>query len=503
MRIKVECASITEVACDLLIVNLFEGVKHPGGATGAVDQALGGLIKELIGAQEIDGKLGKAPVIHTQGKLPAKRVAVVGLGKGSDFNLDKVREASAAAISAAKKVKAKKVVTIVHGAGVGGLDTKAATQALVEGSLLQEYKFEGYITKREEAEHKIDELLIVDYVPKKIKEIEEGVRIGEVIADSVNKARDLVNAPGNKVTPSELAKYAEALAKEAKLKCEIIDIADAKKMGMEALYSVAKGSEEPAKVIVLEYSGLPAGRQGGGKEKIGLVGKGITFDAGGVSLKPSKKLAEMKDDMAGAATVIETMRAISKLGVKKNVIAVIPATENMPDGGALKPGDIIGSLSGMTIEILSTDAEGRMVIADAITYAKKLGATKLIDVATLTGGCITSLGDVASGIMGNDQKLIDQIKEAGGQVGEKMWQFPLYEEYKEYLKSDLADIKNCMEDSMASPPTGGIFIQKFVENTPWAHIDIAGTAYLHKGRGYLSEGATGVGVRTLVYLLQS
>lgn len=494
MKIKVECASIAEVSCDLLIVNLFEGVKHPGGATGAVDQALGGLIKELIGAGEIDGKLGKVPILHTQGKLPAKRVAVAGLGKSGEFDLDKVREASAAAISAAKRVKAKKVVTIVHGAGVGALNAKDATEAVVEGSILGEYKFEGYITKREEPVHKIDELLIVDYVPKKIKEIEEGAKVGEIIADSENKARDLVNAPGNKITPSELARYAEALAKETKLKCEIIDISEAKKMGMEALYSVAKGSKEPAKVIILEY-------QGGGKEKIGLVGKGITFDAGGVSLKPSKKLAEMKIDMAGAASVIETMRAISKLGVKKNVIAVIPATENMPDGGALKPGDIVGSLSGKTIEIVSTDAEGRIILADAITYAKKLGATRLIDVATLTGGCITALGDVASGVMGNDQKLIDQIKEAGKQAGEKMWQLPLYEEYKEYLKSELADIKNCMEDSMASPPTGGIFIQKFVEDTPWVHIDIAGTAYLHKGRGYLSEGATGVGVRALVYFL--
>ena len=496
MKIKVECASITEISCDLLVVNEFEGVKHPGGATGAVDQALGGLIKELIDAGEIDGKLGKVSVIHTQGKLPAKRVAVAGLGKSSDFNLDKVREAGASAIAAAKKIKARKVVTIVHGAGVGGLEAKDAAQALTEGSIIGEYKFEGYASKREEPEHKIDELVIVDYVPKKIKEIEEGARVGEIIASSVNKARDLVNAPGNKMTPTELAKYAEATAREAGLECSVMDISEAKKMGMDALWSVAKGSDEPAKVIVIKYNGSESD-----KDLIGLIGKGITFDAGGISLKPSKRLGEMKDDMSGAAAVIEVMRAISKLKSKKKVVAVIPATENMPDGKATRPGDIVGSLSGKTIEIINTDAEGRVILADAVTYAKKLGATKLIDIATLTGGCVTALGDVASGIMGNEQKLVDELIEAGKAAGEKMWQLPLYEEYKEYLKSELADIKNSMENGMASPSTGATFIQKFVEDTPWAHIDIAGTAYLHKGRGYLSEGATGVGVRTLIYYL--
>lgn len=267
---------------------------------------------------------------------------------------------------------------------------------------------------------------------------------------------------------------------------------------MEAIYAIAKGSKEPAKVVVLQTKD----QRPKTKDVIALIGKGITFDSGGISLKPSKKLWEMKTDMAGAAAVLEAMKAISLLGIKKNVIAVIPLTENMPDGGALKPGDVVGSLSGKTVEIISTDAEGRMILADAITYAKKLGAAQIVDVATLTGGCVVALGDVASGIMGNDEKLVSRLINSSEKTGEKMWKLPLYKEYKEYLKSEIADIKNSADNGKASPSTGGIFLQLFVEDTPWAHIDIAGTAFLDKGRGYLSEGATGVPVRTLVEFLR-
>jgi leucyl aminopeptidase len=282
-----------------------------------------------------------------------------------------------------------------------------------------------------------------------------------------------------------------------KLEYQVMGREEIKKKGMDALYNVSKGSDEEPKMIVMKYNG-------GGSVTYGLIGKGITFDSGGISLKPSSKLAEMKTDMAGAAAVIEVMRVLSKLKLKVNVIAVIPATENMPGGHAYKPGDIISSLSGKTIEIISTDAEGRLILADAITYAKELGAQKLIDIATLTGGVRVALGDAASGIMGNDQKLVDKLIQSSKATGEKLWQLPLYEEYKNYLKSDNADLLNCTESGgKASTSVGGIFLQRFAGDTPWAHIDIGGTAYLEKGIGYLASGATGYGVRLLAHFLQN
>jgi len=498
MKIKVKCASLTDIECDLLVVNEFVGVKHPGGATGAVDKALGGIITELTLSGEVSGKLGNIPVIHTRKKIAAASVAVAGLGESKDFDLDKVRTVSAYAIRKAKEIKAKTVATIVHGAGIGGLDPKEAAAALAEGSLLGGYQFNEFKTKIENG-NEIKELIIVDYDPKKAKEIEKGAMRGEMVASAVNRARDLINAPSNKITPTFLANYAKKLATEAGLTCEILDCADMKKLGMHSLLAVAKGSSEPAKMVILKFKAKTTKKT----EVVGLIGKGITFDAGGISIKPSKGMGEMKTDMAGAAAVIEIMGLLPKLGIEKNVIAVIPLTENMPGGGALKPGDIVSSLEGKNIEVISTDAEGRMILADALTYARKLGATKLIDIATLTGGCRTALGDVASAVIGNDQKFIDDFIVAGKASGEKYWQLPLYEEYKEYLKSDVADFKNCTENGKASPSVGAIYLKEFVGDLPWIHLDIAPTAYLEREFNYLSKGATGVGVRAITKYLMT
>ncbi len=497
MKIKLECASVVECRCDVLIINEFEGIKHPGGATGAVDKALGGEISKLLASGAISGKLGSVYPIQTYGKIKADEVICVGLGKSGDFDLDKVRIVSDAAIKAAKRCRAKSVATIIHGAGIGGLDARQAAQAVAEGSLLGDYKFKGFKTEIENDEPVVDELIIVDYDPEKIKSIEPSVEIAKVLVEGTNKARDLVNSPSNKNTPTYLAEYASSLAKELKLSCEILGRDEIIKKGMDALYSVSRGSKEEPKVIVLKYNG-------GDGEVHGLIGKGITFDSGGISLKPSSKLSEMKTDMAGAATVLEAMRVIAKNKLKVNVIAVIPATENMPGGNAYKPGDIIGSLAGKTIEVISTDAEGRLILADAITYAKELGAKKLIDIATLTGGCRVALGDAAAGVMGNDDELVNKLIASSRSTGEKLWRLPLYEEYKEYLKSDVADIKNCTETGgKASPSVGGIFLQKFAGETPWAHIDIGGTAYLEKETGYLTSGATGYGVRLIADYFKS
>lgn len=494
MKIKVECASITEYKCDLLVVNEFEGVKQPGGATGAADKALGGLIAKLSREGEIDGKLGKVTMIHCRGKLKADKVVVVGLGKREKFDLEAVRTAAAAAIKKAREVKAKTVATIIHGAGIGGLEVEEAAKAVVEGSVLGVYKFAGYAREKEEPDFQVETLILIECDKKKIKAIEKGARLGLIIAEAENHARDLVNEPSNKMTPTAFAKLAQRIAKINNLKFASLD---PKAEGMNSLWAVAKGSNEPPRLVALEYKGNPKS-----KEKIALIGKGITFDSGGISLKPSKKMDVMKSDMAGAAAVLGTMSLLSDLKPRKNVIGVIPLTENMPSGHATKPGDVVGSLAGYTIEVVNTDAEGRMILADAITYAKKRGATQIIDAATLTGGCITALGDAASGVIGNDQKLIDRLLEASKRCGQKMWQLPLYDEYKESVKSEIADIKNTGESGKASPSTGAAFLSKFVGDTPWVHIDIAGTAFLEKEHSYLPQGATGVPVRTLIEFLR-
>ena len=496
MKIRVETGSINEVSCDLLVVNEFEGVKHPGGATGAVDKALGGVITEFSASGEIDGKLGNVPVIHSHGKIKASRVAIAGLGEKKDFDLDKVRTVAAAVIKTARRIKAKTVATIVHGAGIGGLEPAEAAEALVAGSIIGHYDYHEFKTKKEQ-NGEVDELIVVDYDPEKVKKIKSGAETGEIVARAVNRARDLVNGPSNKVTPTYVAEYAKNMAKNAGLSCEVLGWEEMDKIGMHSMLSIARGTKEEPKLVVLKYDG-------GGKKTdvIGLVGKGITFDAGGISIKPSKGMFEMKTDMAGAAAVIETMGILEKLKTKKSVIAVVPLTENMPCGGALKPGDIVASLEGKNVEIISTDAEGRMILSDGLAYARKLGASKLIDLATLTGGCVKALGDLAAGIFGNDQDFVDDIKEAGKTAGERYWQLPMYDEYKEYIKSDIADMKNCNEDGKASPSVGATYLKEFVGDTPWVHLDIAGTAYLSREIAYLSKGATGAGIRTLVEYLK-
>lgn len=493
MKIRVENISLTEIKCDLLVVNLFEGMRASAGATGAADKALSGHISKLIKLKEIDGKAKTGTLIHTFGKIPADRVVVVGLGKKEDFGLEEVRTAAAKAIRIAKEVKAKKVASIVHGAGVGGIKAGWAAQATVEGAILGAYEFDGH--KSEKIEHEVAELIVVEKDKAKIKAVKEGALIGEVVANAENRARDLVNAPSNQVTPTYFANYAQKMAKEVGLKCTILD---PKAKRMKSIQAVAKGSREPAKVVVLSSR---ASRPS--SPKIALIGKGVTFDAGGISLKPSKKLWEMKTDMAGAAAVVETMRALSQLKVKGEIFAVIPLTENMPGGAALKPGDVVSSLAGITTEVISTDAEGRMILADAITYAKKLGAKTIVDCATLTGGCITALGEAASGLLGNDDKLIKKMEDAAGKTGEKVWHLPLFKEYEEYMKSDIADQKNATEGKGASPSVGATFLYKFVGDTPWVHLDIAGTANISIEKGYLGKGATGVPVRTLVEFLRS
>jgi len=493
LEIKVVPGDIAKVEADAIVVNIFEGVEQCGGATGVVDKALDGAITDLVKQGEIKGKLNEINIIHSFGKIPARIVVVAGLGKQPEFNLEKIRGLVAEFCRTLRKLNCRRIATIVHGGGVGGIETEAAAQAIAEGSLLGLYRFRKYMTK--EAEDKdVEELLIVERDENKLMALQHGSDKGSIVAEAVMSARDLVNEPANNMTPTDLARVAKNLAKKHGLSVTVLGHEEMEKEGMGALLGVARGSCQSPRLIVLSYKG-----NNGASEIFGLVGKGITFDSGGISIKPSEGMADMKGDMAGAATVMMAVSAIAKLKLKINVTAVIPATENLPSGNATKPGDVLKAVNGKTIEVVNTDAEGRLILADALAYAVKMGLSPMVDVATLTGACHIALGSLCSGLFGNNQGLLDKLTKAGADAGERLWQMPMYDEYKELNKSDIADIKNS-GGRWGGAITAAQFLAEFVGDTPWAHIDIAGTSDTDKEKGYLVKGATGIGVRALVNL---
>lgn len=481
---------ITDVQADAIIVNLFEGVRRPGGATGAVDAAFGGMITRLIERQEFEGKLNETATLFPTGAATPK-VVLVGLGRSDKFSLDCARQAAGTAIRVASKGSAATVATIVHGAGTGGLDPADCARALAEGSILGAYSYDALKAKKPKDTPR--ELLVVENDTSKIGSVESGVIRGKILALATNFARDLVSAPGNRMTPTVMAKAAAKMACETGLVCNILERPDMEKLGMGSLLGVAQGSVEPPKLVVLKYQSNPRA------ETLALVGKGLTFDSGGISLKNREGMEAMRDDMAGGAAVIGALRAIAQLKPNLNVLGIVACTENMPSGSALKPGDVITAMTGKTIEIISTDAEGRLVLADAVAYAVSLGATRIVDVATLTGACVTALGHHYSGVISNCDALVDDIQAAARKSGERFWRLPSDDDYKEQYKSDIADIKNSgSRDGGAI--TGGLIIGEFVGNTCWAHLDIAGTCVADKEAGYQPKGATGVAVRTLAEL---
>ena len=340
----------------------------------------------------------------------------------------------------------------------------------------------------------VEEMLIVETDVAKVGALEQGLEKGRVMAEATKLARDLVNEPSNYMTPSDMARVAREMARTYDFGLTVLEREQMEKEGMGSLLGVAQGSCQQPKLIILSYRGDEST-----SKALGLVGKGITFDSGGISIKPSEGMAEMKGDMAGGAAVMAALCAVAQLKPKLNVTVMIPATENLPSGSAVKPGDILKAVNGKTIEVVNTDAEGRLILADALGYAVKQGLSPLVDVATLTGACYVALGNICSGVFGNSQELIDKVIEAGDEGGERLWQMPMYKEYKEQNKSEVADIKNS-GGRWGGAITAALFLEEFVGDTEWVHIDIAGTSYTDKDRGYLAKGATGVGVRLLVNL---
>lgn len=443
-----------------------------------IDVMLNGMLSRCYG-RGFEGKEGDLYQMHTHGKIGADVIAILGLGEREKLGMEAARKASAALVRAARKVKANRVACLPF-----SMNPFEWAQSVVEGAMLGSYRFERY---RGEKDHEIREFILLD----DSSEVRNGIERGQIIGDAVTYARDLGNEPANVMTPERLSQEARRLAEEHGLSCEIFDVDEAERMGMGAFVGVARGSSQPAKFIHLSY-------RGGGR-KIALIGKGLTFDSGGLDLKPADRMEHMKYDMCGAAVCLAVLKAACRLKLKIDLDVYIPATENMPGGSALKPGDILKTYSGKTVEVVSTDAEGRLILADAISYAASKGVDEMIDVATLTGACAIALGRLASGIMGDDE-IVSKMIDCAEKCGEKIWRLPLYEEYREQLKSEVADIKNLGEKE-GGAITGALFLKEFVGKTKWAHLDIAGTAWTDKELPYCPKGATGSTVRTLIEYL--
>ena len=495
LKIDVQSADIIGIDTPALVVNLFRGVKKPGGATGAVDKALGGVITQLIEDGEIKGSTGETTLIHTLGKIKPSRVLVAGLGTQDKFDVQVVRRVSAEVVRFLRRKGISSAATIVHGASIGGLDPQLSGQAIAEGAHLGLYKFGTYLTKNSDSTNEFEHLTVVELDKTRAKAIDAGVKLGSTVAKASITARNMVNEPANHMTPSRMAEAAQKVASDQGLKIEIMENAQMKKMGMGAFMGVAQGTDEPAKLIVLRYDGDPENPE----NNLGLIGKGITFDTGGISLKPPGGMEAMKGDMAGGASVIAAMEIIGQTKPKINVLAVIAATENMPGASAQRPGDVVRAMNGKTIEVINTDAEGRLVLADALCYAREQGITRLVDVATLTGAMVTTLGKACTGVMGNDGQLVQQTIDAGKKTGEKFWELPMFDEYKDLIKSDVADMKNS-GGRQAGSISAALLLAEFVDGAAWVHLDIAGTSTSDKAAGYLVKGATGVPVRTLAQL---
>ncbi|ARU63103.1 leucyl aminopeptidase [Tumebacillus avium] len=494
MNINLQLQSITNVEADVLVVNLFEGVTAPDGATGAVNEALGGQIAALIEAGDLTGKFKETRLLYTFGKLQAKRVLIVGLGEAEEFSANRARSAAAVAAKFAREHGAATLATIVHGAGHGGMEVEHAAQALAEGTLLGLYTVKNL--KKHQAVSKLTDLIVVESDESKQAAIEKGLEIGRIYAEGTNYARDLINEPANILTPTRLAELATDVAVQTGMGISVLEEAEMRELGMNALLSIGQGSDEESKLIVMSYHGNPDS-----EEILGLVGKGVTFDTGGYSLKPMAGMENMKTDMGGAGAVIGAMQAIGRLKPKANIVAVIGAVENMVSGNAIKPGDVVVAMNGKSIEIVNTDAEGRVVLADALTYAiEKCGVTKVVNAATLTGAISIALGRKLAGMFSNDSEFASEVKDAFHRSGERVWEMPLVEDYKASFSSNVADMKNTGGRDGGSI-TAALILREFVDNTPWVHLDVAGVARDQDGHGDLNpKGATGFGVRTLVEL---
>jgi leucyl aminopeptidase len=454
------------------------------------DKAVLAAAADLIASGEVTGKAMETTLLHKPGGLKAKRLLLIGGGKAAKFSSSDLRKLAGSAV---RSVKAKDLTSF---ALVMPAKIDDAAKVIVEGALVGNFDADYYRSDR--TKQKIEELTIVAPKGANQQSLKKGIEQGRIIGESQNFTRDLVNEPGNRMTPTILADRAKAMCDEVGLACDIYGPDKIKELKMGAFWSVAQGSDEEPRLIVMRYEPERAPK----KRVLGLVGKGITFDSGGISIKPGEGMEKMKYDMAGGAAMIGAMRAIAQLKPNVRVIGIVCASENMPSGKAQKPGDVQIAMSGKSIEIINTDAEGRLVLADGLHYAKELGATHLIDAATLTGACVVALGMVNAGVFSNDDDFYNRFAHSFAKSGEKMWRLPAEDDYRELIKSDIADIRNTGNGRWAGATTAAMFLKEFVGDTPWIHLDIAGVAWMEDNKPWIAKGPSGVPVRSLVEFTQ-
>jgi leucyl aminopeptidase len=490
MQIQLENQPYSSIQADAIVTYIFDKEAKIDGILGDIDQAMDGRLAALVATGELTGKALELVLVHFPEGLDAKRLLLVGAGKPEKFAQSDLRKIAGTALRYLKSRGVKKFVFLAREGERG----PGAAQAVTEGLGVADFESNKYQTDKK-PNREIQSVLLAGFDANQSSNLPAAVENGRVIAESQNFARDLINEPSNRLTPRMLAARAEAMAKEVGLGVEILDERKISELKMGALIGVAQGSVEPPRVIVIRYTPENAKPDA---PVLGLVGKAVTFDTGGISIKPADNMEKMKYDMGGGATMLGAMRAIAYLKPKVPVIAVIPATENMPGGRAQKPGDVQVAMSGKTIEVINTDAEGRMVLADGVFYARKLGCTHLIDAATLTGAIQVALANVHVGAFGTPREYLDQFLESAKAVGEKMWPMPMDDEYEEMIKSNIADIRNTGSGKGGGAITGAWFIKEFAEDTPWIHLDIAATCWVDDGKPWLAKGPTGVAIRSIV-----
>lgn len=491
MKVDVSDVKIDAITTELVAIGMFAPAKEVPERLKGLDEQLSGAISHVLSGNEFEGELYQVRLISTLDKIPAKNILLVGLGEKKDVSLEVLRRVAG---NAARVVRdgagITSFATYLHEVDIPDTTKEQRAQAVAEGTVLGAYQFLKYKTVETDKIKQLSQVTILDAD-------EESVNRGVILAESENFVRDLANEPGSNMTPAELANAAKGL-EESGVKVTVYDKKGVEELGLTALLAVNRGSVNEPRFVIMEYNG-------GGDKKVALVGKGITFDSGGLNLKPGDSMLNMKSDMCGAATVIGAMRAAAKLKAKVNVVGVFASTDNMTGGNAYKPGDIVPTYSGKTIEIANTDAEGRVVLSDALAYTERnIKPDMMIDLATLTGACVVALGSVCAGVMGTDEGLVKQLIRSGTETGERVWQFPFWQEYHEQVKSEVADVRNLGNlKREAGTITAGAFLAAFVEKTPWAHIDVAGMSWSDREYGYVRKGGTGFGVRLLIHALEN
>ncbi len=496
MKITVKKGNALEQKTLCLVLGVFEG-KYKEEQLLQLDQQVGGAFSRAIQSKEFAGRRGQFLLLHNGSQSLAERILLVGLGKEPAFSLRSLRQITSSTVKFLTEKQLGNFLLVLPQLPIKKTALDERIQVITEGILLADYRYDRYLPKVDAGRPVVVghvDLLIS--TPENTATAKSAVAAAEAIVSGVCFARDLVNAPGNLKSPKYMAMQAVAMAEKVGIQANLLDRRELERQGFGAMLGVAQGSEQEPYLIVLKY-------QGGNEadKPIALVGKGVTFDAGGISLKPAEKMDEMKMDMGGAAAVLGTMQAAAKMKLPINLIAVVPAVENMPSGTAIRPGDILTSLSGKTIEVLNTDAEGRLILADALTYVGRYQPRVVIDLATLTGACIIALGNQAAAVLGNNDGLIRELLKAGERSGERFWQLPLWEEYTELIKSDFADVKNT-GGRAAGTITAAAFLQQFADKYRWAHLDIAGMAWAEQGKAGQPKGGTGFAVRALIEYLR-